>query len=44
MVFPEFFLLKVADLLSLDRYDLLHNAHLNLEGLDQLFTVAQVQK
>ena len=26
-----------------DRYDLLHNAHLNLEGLDELFQVAQVQ-
>lgn len=26
-----------------DRYDLLHNAHLNLEGLDELFKVAQVQ-
>ena len=25
------------------RYDLLHNAHLNLEGLDELFQVAQVQ-
>jgi hypothetical protein len=25
-----------------DRYDLLHNAHLNLEGLDELFKVAQV--
>lgn len=25
-----------------DRYDLLHNAHLNLEGLDELFNVAQV--
>lgn len=24
------------------RYDLLHNAHLNLEGLDELFKVAQV--
>lgn len=26
------------------RYDLLHNAHLNLEGLDELFKVAQVHK
>lgn len=26
-----------------DRYDLLHNAHLNLEGLDELFQVAQVK-
>lgn len=25
-----------------NRYDLLHNAHLNLEGLDELFKVAQV--
>lgn len=25
-----------------DRYDLLHNAHLNLEGLDELFNVAKV--
>ena len=24
------------------RYDLLHNAHLNLEGLDELFKVSQV--
>lgn len=31
----------VIDLL-LDRYDLLHNAHLKLEGLDELFKVAQV--
>lgn len=31
-------------LLRLDRYDLLHNGHLNLEGLDELFKVAQVQK
>lgn len=31
-------------LLPLDRYDLLHNGHLNLEGLDELFKVAQVQK
>lgn len=29
--------------LLFDRYDLLHNAHLNLEGLDELFKVAQVQ-
>lgn len=29
--------------LPLYRYDLLHNAHLNLEGLDELFKVAQVQ-
>lgn len=29
-------------LLLLDRYDLLHNAHLNLDGLDELFKVAQV--
>lgn len=31
----------IPDLL-LDRYDLLHNAHLKLEGLDELFIVAQV--
>lgn len=31
----------MLDLLP-DRYDLLHNAHLNLEGLDELFKVAQV--
>ncbi|KAL5976672.1 Inositol hexakisphosphate and diphosphoinositol-pentakisphosphate kinase vip2 [Asimina triloba] len=30
------------DALSLNRYDLLHNAHLNLEGLDELFKVAQL--
>lgn len=29
-------------MLTYYRYDLLHNAHLNLEGLDELFIVAQV--
>ena len=34
--------LLIVDL-PIHRYDLLHNAHLNLEGLDELFKVAQVQ-
>ena len=34
--------LLIVDL-TFHRYDLLHNAHLNLEGLDELFKVAQVQ-
>ena len=34
--------LLIVDL-PIHRYDLLHNAHLNLEDLDELFKVAQVQ-
>ena len=28
---------------NVTRYDLLHNSHLGLQGLDELFKVAQVQ-
>jgi len=34
--------MRTSHLLAHYRYDLLHNAHLNLEGLDELFKVAQV--
>ncbi|KAK7365089.1 hypothetical protein VNO80_13894 [Phaseolus coccineus] len=33
---------QIPDVYDSCKYDLLHNAHLNLEGLDELFTVAQV--
>lgn len=29
-------------ILTHNRYDLLHNAHLNIEGLEELFKVAQL--
>lgn len=33
---------QIPDVYDSCKYDLLHNAHLNLEGLDELFKVAQV--
>ncbi|RZC93216.1 hypothetical protein C5167_028947 [Papaver somniferum] len=33
---------QIPDVYDSSKYDLLHNAHLNLEGLDELFKVAQL--
>ncbi|ONI19333.1 hypothetical protein PRUPE_3G272600 [Prunus persica] len=38
----RFDITQIPDVYDSCKYDLLHNAHLNLEGLDQLFTVAQL--
>ncbi|XP_057491252.1 inositol hexakisphosphate and diphosphoinositol-pentakisphosphate kinase VIP2-like isoform X2 [Actinidia eriantha] len=38
----RFDITQIPDVYDSCKYDLLHNAHLNLEGLDELFTVAQL--
>ncbi|CAI8594360.1 unnamed protein product [Vicia faba] len=38
----RFDITQIPDVYDSCKYDLLHNAHLNLEGLDELFNVAQV--
>ncbi|KAJ1386897.1 Histidine phosphatase superfamily, clade-2 [Sesbania bispinosa] len=38
----RFDITQIPDVYDSCKYDLLHNAHLNLEGLDELFKVAQV--
>ncbi|XP_068647174.1 inositol hexakisphosphate and diphosphoinositol-pentakisphosphate kinase VIP2-like isoform X2 [Aristolochia californica] len=35
---------QIPDVYDSCKYDLLHNAHLNLEGLDELFKVAQIAR
>ncbi|CAK8540814.1 unnamed protein product [Lathyrus sativus] len=37
----RFDITQIPDVYDSCKYDLLHNAHLNLEGLDELFKVAQ---
>ncbi|XP_058188337.1 inositol hexakisphosphate and diphosphoinositol-pentakisphosphate kinase VIP2-like isoform X2 [Rhododendron vialii] len=38
----RFDITQIPDIYDSCKYDLLHNAHLNLEGLDELFKVAQL--
>ncbi|XP_027153015.1 inositol hexakisphosphate and diphosphoinositol-pentakisphosphate kinase VIP2 isoform X2 [Coffea eugenioides] len=38
----RFDITQIPDVYDSSKYDLLHNAHLNLEGLDELFRVAQL--
>ncbi|KAJ8754851.1 hypothetical protein K2173_015363 [Erythroxylum novogranatense] len=38
----RFDITQIPDVYDSCKYDLLHNAHLNLEGLDELFNVAQL--
>ncbi|KAM1009576.1 hypothetical protein FF1_044994 [Malus domestica] len=38
----RFDLTQIPDVYDSCKYDLLHNAHLNLEGLDELFKIAQL--
>lgn len=38
----RFDITQIPDVYDSCKYDLLHNAHLNLEGLDELFKVAQI--
>ncbi|KAK7381320.1 hypothetical protein VNO78_33929 [Psophocarpus tetragonolobus] len=38
----RFDITQIPDVYDSCKYDLLHNAHLNLEGLDELFNVAQM--
>ncbi|KAL8545889.1 hypothetical protein ACS0TY_005854 [Phlomoides rotata] len=38
----RFDITQIPDVYDSCKYDLLHNAHLNLEGLNELFTVAQL--
>ncbi|CAI9109620.1 OLC1v1009471C1 [Oldenlandia corymbosa var. corymbosa] len=38
----RFDITQIPDVYDSSKYDLLHNAHLNLEGLDDLFRVAQL--
>uniref|UniRef100_A0A6N2NGD0 Inositol hexakisphosphate and diphosphoinositol-pentakisphosphate kinase n=2 Tax=Salix TaxID=40685 RepID=A0A6N2NGD0_SALVM len=39
----RFDITQIPDIYDSCKYDLLHNAHLNLEGLNELFKVAQIQ-
>ncbi|XP_019185501.1 PREDICTED: inositol hexakisphosphate and diphosphoinositol-pentakisphosphate kinase 1-like isoform X2 [Ipomoea nil] len=38
----RFDITQIPDVYDSSKYDLLHNSHLNLEGLDELFNVAQL--
>ncbi|KAG5527421.1 hypothetical protein RHGRI_028343 [Rhododendron griersonianum] len=40
----RFDITQIPDIYDSCKYDLLHNAHLNLEGLDELFKVAQIAR
>ncbi|XP_022750642.1 inositol hexakisphosphate and diphosphoinositol-pentakisphosphate kinase VIP2-like isoform X3 [Durio zibethinus] len=40
----RFDITQIPDVYDSCKYDLLHNAHLNLEGLDELFKVAQIAR